>query len=351
MRTLLFLVCLLSPLSVSRSEAAESLVLDSSEFSAEDSLKVISDPSGDATACLSGLAWPPGKFMVQTAPPVSRMADALISFPSPVPSGDARNDRVTMEWHAARDKEGKIATRPAVVVVHESGSKMAVGRLFAMGFQASGVHAFLIHLPYYGERLGSNQKHDRVHSLDSMIQAVTDVRRARDAVAALPFVEKQHVSVQGTSLGGFVAATSASLDSGPAGSGYENVFVLLAGGNLIDVIQSGKRDAAKFKERLLQAGFEMEQIRDIVYNVEPLRIAHRLNPKRTWMFTANQDQVVPLKNALALAERIGLEETHHFRFDADHYSGIYFVPIVLKDMVGAIEASAEPAPQSSSLDS
>ncbi|MDA1166512.1 MAG: acetylxylan esterase, partial [Planctomycetota bacterium] len=101
-----------------------------------------------------------------------------------------------------------------------------------------------------------------------MRQAVADVRRARDAVAVLPMVDKSRISLQGTSLGGFVSATSGALDDG-----YDNVFLMLAGGELYDLIQNGKKDAAKVRERLEKAGLSGEKLRELTLTIEPTRVA------------------------------------------------------------------------------
>src|SRR6185312_9484118 len=102
-----------------------------------------------------------------------------------------------------------------------------------------GLHAFLVHLPGYGaRRVEGHSQLDR--TLPSLQQAIADVRRARDAVVALPMVDDSVVGVQGTSLGGFVAATVAGLDHG-----YNRVFILLAGGNLEEVLFHGSNEVAK----------------------------------------------------------------------------------------------------------
>ncbi len=117
-----------------------------------------------------------------------------------------------------------------------------------------------------------------------MRQAIADVRRARDAVASLPLVDDAHIALQGTSLGGCVSATSAALDHS-----YDSVFLTLAGGNIFDLIQNGKKDAAKVRQKLNQAGFSGEQLKAIVHPIEPNRIAHRLQPERTWLYSGTYD--------------------------------------------------------------
>ena len=157
-----------------------------------------------------------------------------------------------------------------------------------------------------------------------MKQAVGDVRRARDAVAVLPGVDGSRVSVQGTSLGGFVASVAAALDEG-----FDQTFLLLSGGDLFGIVANGAKDAAKVREKLLESGLTMDQLQELARQIEPNRVAHRLPPDRTWLYSGNQDMVVPIENALSLARSAKLDFTHHIRMPANHYSGIVFLPMIL----------------------
>lgn len=301
---------------------------------AKDSLDCGSETSSDAQECLTGLSWPAQEFDVSVAQPAkANHGDALIRFRSPVETGNTLNDLVALEWYAARDDANEPIVAPAVVVVHESGSGMTVGRLFARGFQQRGLHAFLLHLPHYGERRGEGRPRDADNVIASIRQAVADVRRARDAVAVLPVVDATNISLQGTSLGGFVSATTAGLDRG-----YQGVFLMLAGGDLYDMLQHGQRDAARVRERLEAAGLTGEKLKSLVYHIEPNRLAHRYDGDRTWLYSATKDTVVPLRNAESLAKAAGLTKTHHIHMNADHYSGIVYLPFVLNHMARKITA-------------
>ena len=292
-------------------------------FNGTDSLDSTADPKPDAEDCLKGLRWNSTDFQVQCEAPVENEGDLLVRFPSPVDSGDAVNDRVSMEWYAARDAERRPIAARAVIVVHESGRGMTVGRIFARGLNARGLHTFLIHLPGYGaRRTPAADRPERI--LDSMKQAVADVRRARDAIKNLPLVQADIVGVQGTSLGGFVTSTAAGLDDG-----FQRVFILLAGGNLHDVVLQGKRDAAKVRQRLESIGVNGDQIRELARPVEPLRLAHRLNPRSTWLYSGKYDDVVPPACSKALSEAAGLPPEHHIELAADHYSGVLYLPLVI----------------------
>ena len=300
------------------------------ERKARDTLNPAEDDSADARECLKGLIWKPEDFQVSVEWKASEHGDAIVRFPSPIKSDSPQNDTVSMEWYVARDG-AKAKTARSVVVLHESGSNMQVGRLMARGFRENGLHAFLLHLPHYGLRRSGAKRPANADIVTLMRQAIADARRARDAVATLPFVDSSHVSLQGTSLGGFVCATSASLDNA-----YDSVFVMLAGGNLYDLIQRGKKDTAKVREQLEKAGITDEKLQQMTQIIEPTRITHRLSPKKTWLFSGEYDQVVPIDNALALAKSARLPLEHHVRMATDHYSGFLYLPIILDEMAARI---------------
>lgn len=304
-------------------------------FQTHDSLAPGPESQADAQACLQNLTWKPARFEVIWEGRDRIRGRTIVRFPSPVPSGDATNDSVTLEWYRPFREPGGNRPLPAVLVVHESGDKMPVGRLFARAFQAEGLQAFLIHLPYYGLRRGSGDRPPAANRGSVIRQAVADVRRARDAIAVLPGIDSRHIGLQGTSLGGFVVATAAALDGG-----FQNVFIMLAGGNLYDLVMRGEQDTAKLRSELEQAGYTGEGLRDLLWEIEPLRIAHRLDPQHTWLYSAEQDRVVPLQNALTLARAAGLDDAHHVRVSADHYTAIVNLATIVRQVASQMHALA-----------
>lgn len=309
-----------------------------SRYRARDSFAPPPEKNADALACIQGLRWDATEFEVQFEPAKNQHGDCLVRFPTPVPSGDAPNDLVAMEWYQARDASKEPTVAPAAIIVHESGSGMTVGRLIANGLRQKGVHCFMVQLPYYGDRQGGLGKPKGDKLVAALRQGIADVRRARDAVAAIPLVDANRISLQGTSLGGFVTATTAGLD--PA---FHRVFILLAGGDLYDVMMQGKKDAAKMREEMTKNGVDENQLKTMLQSIEPLRLAHRLVPQKTYMFSGKFDDVVPLENSLRLAKAAGLDEDHHMVMLADHYSGIIYLPTILQQIH---DRMIEPAPSS-----
>ncbi len=296
-------------------------------YVAADSLCLKEDPCQDARQCLQQLAWTPTTFPVQCELPAPGRADLLVRFPSPVASGDPVNDRVAMEWLVARDADRRPIVAPAVIVVHESGRDMTVGKLFARGLNALGLHTFLIHLPRYGERRGTGDSRELSNILTLMRQGIADVRRARDAVVSLPLIAKDHIALQGTSLGGFVSATAGGLDGG-----FDSVFVMLAGGNLHSVIEQGAKDVADLRKKLRDAGIDRKILRELTRAIEPNRLAHRLPKQRTWLYSGRFDDVVPPASSLSLVNAAHLDSAHHIQLAADHYSGILLLPSIMQQV-------------------
>ena len=306
------------------------------QFDAHDTLNPEAESREDARRCLNGLTWNPSAFSVRIEAAQEDCGDWLVRFPSAKPSGQAVNDNVAMEWYQAKDDNRQAISAPAAVIIHESGSGMTVGRIVARSLRSKGIHTFMMQLPYYGVRRGPAGRPSGSNLVDALRQGIADARRARDAVAAIPMVDASRISLQGTSLGGFVTATTAGIDHA-----YHRTFVLLAGGDLFGTLMSGKKDAAKVRAELTKNGLSDEQVREMLNSIEPLRLAHRIDPNRTWLFSGKYDDVVPPRSSQLFAEAARIAPSHHIEMLANHYSGIIYLPIVTQQMCDIMLESAE----------
>ena len=106
------------------------------------------------------------------------------------------------------------------------------------------------------------------------------------------------------------------------------MVVLLAGGDLYGVLMNGKKDAAKVRDALIKADMSEDEARRMLASIEPLRLAHRIDRKRLWIFSGIYDDVVPPRSSKLLADAVGIDSSHHVQMHANHYSGIIFLPIV-----------------------
>jgi hypothetical protein len=85
--------------------------------------------------------------------------------------------------------------------------------------------------------------------------------------------------------------------------------------------------------------------------VEPLRLAHSIDPNTTWLYSGKFDDVVPPACSLALAKTARLPAGHHTEFPTDHYSGVIYMPQIVEQIRQRmtqsvdvkVESSASPA--------
>lgn len=228
----------------------------------------------DANGCgevLRQIVWRPETF-IATCHLDSLGGDISVHFPSPLPQGYPVWDEVVLDWHIVRDRGGRFTNGPAVLVLDILLGGNRVAGYIAKTLAKNGIHGFVMHMPQNGRRKLPNETHDWSAFLPSLRQATADAHRSRDVIAALPLVTGP-VSLQGTSLGGFVASLAGSIDDA-----FGSVVLALTGGNLFEVMQSGRMDAAMVRRQLLNVGYDDERLKDYLWKIEPLRVAHRLNP-------------------------------------------------------------------------
>ena len=248
---------------------------------------------------------------------------AHVLFPSAKPAGIREQDTVRLWWYAARNESGEVVDAPAVLVIHSMLPTMQLGKATAVALSQRGFHTFMMEMPGYGSRRGRIDD-PGVTALSHGPQAVADARRARDVVLAAPHVQGETVAIQGLSLGGFLASDAAAMDGA-----FEPVLLLLSGGDAAGVLRDGIRDAAVMRQHLAAHGYRGDRLDEILSRVEPLMLAHRLDPDRTWLWSAIDDRVVPTASSDAFAKAAGLDPSHHLKLGGNHYSSMFALPQVV----------------------
>ncbi len=306
-------------------------------YVARDSLAPKPGATEEARNLLRLLAWQPTKFEVSVRPEQGSWTGGIVTFPSPKPQGNKRADTVFMEWYVGKGRR-LLKPAPAVLVLHILSGRMVVARAIARGLANQGIHAFVLHLPDYGRRENRARRGDASLFPHRMVQGVADVRRGRDAIAALPCVDAARISVQGTSLGSLAASVAAGIDGA-----FVNVFLALAGGDLVSVLDKGHKSAAALKRQLQRAHVTREALAQVVARLEPLTLADRLDPQRTWLYSGRSDRVVPKENAIKLARAVGLDAEHHLWVNGNHYTSALHAGGILRHMVEQVHG--RPAPK------
>ena len=284
---------------------------------------------------IAHLAWQPGKFNVDLTHH-DEQGIARLRFPSPLPQGNKTWDTVLLDWHAAIGHDQQPRRARAVLVLDILHGGNFVAGYIARAFARNSIHAFVLHMPHAGWRRNSGEMRDWSQFLPSMRQATADARRARDVIAALPSVTGP-VGLQGTSLGGFIATSAGSIDNA-----FDPVLLALTGGDIFGILTTGKVDAAHIRQRLLQVGYDDQKLHDALWPVEPLRIADRLNPDRTWLHSAKLDQVVPARFSQKLAATIGLAPSHHRQLSGCHYTCVINAAKFVAEIIAITRGQESP---------
>lgn len=282
-------------------------------------------------------------FNVRFRPPTAGFTDpGGLAFHSLLPSEELSLRVVMVDAYPAHNDPDSLLQnepKPAVLLVHSLHPDMPIATALARSVTTQGVHAFVVHLPGYGNRPVPEDRPDwpGVVALRESVRAVAEVRRACDAVAALPGVDPDRIVLQGTSLGSFPAAVAAGLNAR-----HHGLVLLLGGGNVTNIIEHGQKDAANFRQTLERYGIDQAKRAELITPLEPLTIADRLNPKTTWLLAARNDTVVQPANALALADAVGLDETRFVQLPGNHYTASLALPAIA-DLLVRIAKADDPA--------
>jgi dienelactone hydrolase len=274
------------------------------------------------------LTWRPTTFTARvTDARRGNGPDRLIRFPSPRPADVAAWDTVYMRWFIARGPDGRPIDddAPAVLIMHSLHPDLVIGSMVARGLAAQGVHALVLEMPGFGHRSLGGFGHPGLVGVRQSRQALADARRARDVVAALPGVDPRRIGLQGSSLGGFVATATAAMDPR-----YEAVVLFMTGGDGMDVLTNGQKDAYLLNDALQRAGIHGPQLRRLIEPIEPLGVAHLLDPQRTWLIYGTDDTVIPPRNALLLAEAAELDDEHVIATPYNHYTAWLAMPAMIQ---------------------
>ncbi len=287
------------------------------------------DASPEAQSMLEDYNWTPKQFEA-ICHLGTKHGDARIEFPSPFADRPKCSANATMTWHVARNRAGQRVRGPAMIVLDVLQAGNFISGYIGRSLAHQGIHAFVMDLPHLRKRsVGGRDCETLLHATR---QAIVDARRARDVAAAMPGVDGR-IGIQGTSFGGFVASIAAGLDNA-----FDVTCLALCGGNIYDILTEGRVESAKLKRRLNEGGItDMNQMKKFLWQIEPMRVAHRLNPRRTFLWVARRDQVVPLVRSKDLAHAIGLLPDHMQTLSGCHYTCALASPWWTQRLIGSVK--------------
>lgn len=245
-----------------------------------------------------------------------------ITFPSPVTTASEPNNTVHAEYFQPQG----TGPFPAVVVLHILGGDFPLSRTVANYLAQNGVAALFVKMPYYGPRRDPANPRRMVaknpmETVEGMTQAVLDIRRAADWLAARPEVDRERLGITGISLGGIMSALAGSIDDR-----FTSVGIVLGGGRLGEAVWGlNHREADQFRRQWLESGKTREEFIRTIEQVDPATYGHRLRDRRVLMIEAAYDEVIPADNARALHAAIG-DQARIVWLNSGHYTAIWYLP-------------------------
>ena len=218
-------------------------------------------------------------------------------------------------------------------------------RILCASLASRGIPAIMFKLPYYGERalpggLGDLEKRPELF-FALVPQAVADVRRTVDVLAARPEVDANRIGIAGISLGGLISARAAA-DEPRVG----RIVLILAGGDLKDIIANA-RETRKLREQI-QAQPEALQakIETALREADPLTYAGKLRQRAAagniLMINATEDQTIPPRCTRKLATAMGMEDRVRWLEGLGHYTAIVELPGIIEQTVAFFADDVPP---------
>ena len=235
-----------------------------------------------------------------------------LSFPSPLALGPLPNQTVHAKLFLPEEHEGPM---PAVVVLHWLEGDFSALDLLCVMLAQRGVAALMMYMPHYGPRRSDRARMvtpAQEQLVENFRQAVLDVRRAGDWLAAQPEFDPQRIGVMGISLGSIVCELAAGVDR----SFTRQVF-LIGGADVPSIVMSPAPEVRAVRKHVRELGMGLEELRRIWRPLEPLTWADRIRPESTLMLAATEDEVIPRSCTEALQSALGLEQIEWY--EGGHY--------------------------------
>jgi dienelactone hydrolase len=257
--------------------------------------------------------------------PVSGVDIYHIRFPSPIASPCPENNTVHADYFRPRG-EGPF---PCVIVLDILAGDQRVSRMIATNLAQNRIAALTVPMAYYGPRRprGSSLRllsPNVEQTLEAVRQTVLDLRRTTAWMASRPELDRTRLGILGTSLGSFMAALTAEMESR-----LGRVAVLLGGGGFVDAFYDDRRVLLLRTVWECCGGTKEEVVRAIA-PADPITCAANLRNRKLLIMAASRDDIVPPKMAERLYEATGRQRI--VWYDCTHLGAILYLVPALKQL-------------------
>lgn len=232
------------------------------------------------------------------------MAPIKVQLPSALPSGDARNDRITFIYFPADKTKVPATGAPGVVMLPYLGATDAPEfQRFARFLAARGVASAVMTLPFHGARsVGDAPVNHFVNApIDTVVrtwnQAASDVSTVVTWLQGQPGLDRTRIAGAGISLGAIVLHLSMGRDA-RIGAGV----TFLGGGDLPFIFEHSLLTKVYVRSRPRRLSSE-EKAK--LRTIDPLSYAGFNRPRRVLMVEGSRDLVIPPRSAQELWQALG----------------------------------------------
>lgn len=220
--------------------------------------------------------------------------------------------------------------RPTVLMLPISGGVDFSVESFARLFVAHGINCALVHNRKV--RIKGTQSAEEVEAY--FRQTVLDNRQALDYLVTRADVDPNRLGCLGLSLGGIKTSLVAAVDRR-----IQCAVLGLAGGSVADITMHSKEHGIEvYVHELLVLGVEPAliygELKEKV-RTDPLRLGPYLDARKTLLFIAGFDQVVPTWTGKQLRQAIGGPQTIYLL--AGHYTSFLYLPYAQWTSLGFVK--------------
>jgi dienelactone hydrolase len=207
---------------------------------------------------------------------------------------------------------------PLVILIHGWGDHSAIPmRLLARKLAKTGVHTFMLYLPFHSRRLPVEMKKRSPNLTQEEWYsgyriAVTDVRQVIDWAEKQEEIDAKKIAVVGLSLGAFVSSIAMGIDNRIKGG-----VLIVCGGNSSKIqrysrfakfrkqYQFGQKDYEEYQESYSQYlkdvpanGWEKVDPARQNFLIDPLTYVHLFEDRPVLMLNARWDEFVPRETTM-----------------------------------------------------
>lgn len=239
-------------------------------------------------------------------------------FPSAYTSPYPQNDIVPLRIFFPAQHDHPL---PAVIILHYWGAtNLKLEEEFARQLNERDVAAVIMTLPYHLSRTPPGYHSgqlavvpDPSRLVETMTQAVLDVRRTADFMQSRPEFLHDHMGISGTSLGSLVATLAFGIDRR-----FTDASFVLGGLDLADIIWHSSR-VVQVRDAMRRRGYTEEKLRALLAPIEPGRYLAGQTGDHVLIIGGKYDTVIPAVDTQKLIR--ALPGAKVVWLDTGHYGG------------------------------